>query len=61
MTLDQARSLGHSEVSITCDTDNVASARLIIKNGGHLVCRAIPVDSGKSLDRYVVRLASVTG
>jgi len=36
MALEEARRLGLKRVLVTCDRENVASARVILKNGGRL-------------------------
>ena len=56
LTLEKARARGLQRVLVTCDTDNVASARIIQKNGGHLVGEVISVHSGKPVSRYWIRL-----
>jgi predicted acetyltransferase len=56
MTLEQASVVGHSSVSLTCDSDNAASARMIAKNGGLLISSATSDNTGKERNRYVVQL-----
>lgn len=56
MTLKKAKGLGLERVLITCDTDNVESARIIEKNGGRLEARAISGKSGKKISRYWIGL-----
>lgn len=56
LTLDRARDLGLRDVLVTCDTDNVASARVIEKNGGRLVGRGVSEESGKMVNRYRIEL-----
>jgi predicted acetyltransferase len=56
MTLDKARDLGLSRVLVTCDTDNLASARIIRKNGGILSDEAISPRTGEPIARYWIEL-----
>lgn len=56
LTLERARNLGLDRVLLTCDTDYVASARVIEKNGGELQRRAISAKSGESISQYWIRL-----
>ena len=55
-TLEKARGLGLEEVLVTCDTDNMASSRIIRKNGGRLLGTGISDDSGKEVSRYRIVL-----
>jgi predicted acetyltransferase len=52
LTLEKARELGPRRVLVTCDTDNVGSARMIEKNGGRLENEEISPESGKLVSRY---------
>lgn len=54
--LEKARVLGLDRVLITCDTDNIASARVIQKNGGQFEDEVISDYSGKLVSRYWIRL-----
>lgn len=56
LTLEKARGLGLERVLLTCDTDNVASAGVIVRNGGEMRGRAITGRSGKMISRYWIRL-----
>lgn len=56
LTLAEARKLGLSRALLTCDTDNVASAKIIEKNGGRLQDRAVSKRSGKLISRYWIEL-----
>lgn len=56
LTLEKARDLGLTEVLLTCDTDNIASARIIEKNGGRLSEKAVSHKSGKLISRYWIEL-----
>ena len=56
--LGKARALlGLDRVLVTCNTDNVASARVIQKNGGVLENEVISDRSGKPASRYWIDLA----
>lgn len=57
LTLEKARERGLQRVRLTCDADNVASARIIEKNGGILSGQAISDDSGKWVKQYWIELA----
>ncbi len=58
LALDEVRNrhdaLGLDRVLITCDTDNIASARIIRKNGGVFESEVISDYSGKPVSRYWV-------
>jgi len=56
LTLQKARAMGMTRVLITCDTDNVASARIIETNGGALENRVIARETGKMKNRYWINL-----
>ena len=56
LTLEKAREMGLKRVMLSCDTDNVGSAKVIEKNGGRLEGRAISKRSGKQLSRYWIEL-----
>ena len=56
LTLEKARDLGLAEVLVTCDRDNVASVRVIEKNGGREVGWGVSEDSGKVVNRYRIVL-----
>jgi predicted acetyltransferase len=57
LTLQRAKSLGFKKVLITCDEDNVASARIIEKNGGRYENTVLSWESQKPKRRYWVDLA----
>jgi predicted acetyltransferase len=57
LTLEQARRIGLERVLITCDTDNVGSARIIEKNGGQLLDQIRVAGHDKSASRYWIELA----
>jgi predicted acetyltransferase len=57
LMLEEAWSrLGLRRVLITCDTDNVGSARIIQKNGGVFESEVRSDHSGKRVSRYWVDL-----
>ncbi len=56
LTLEEVRGLGLSRVLVTCDTDNVGSAKVIEKNGGRLESRGVSKRTGKLISRYRVEL-----
>jgi len=55
-TLERARDRGLRRVLVTCDTDNVASARIIQNNGGKFESEMISERSGKPVSRYWIEL-----
>lgn len=55
MALQKAREMGLAGVLITCDPKNVASARMIQKNGGRLLSES-PAASGRMTSRYWIDL-----
>ena len=56
LVLPQARWAGHRRVLVTCDTDNIGSARIIEKNGGVLNSYSVSLYSGKQVSRYWIEL-----
>ncbi len=56
LTLKRAKNLGLSRVLLTCDTDNIGSARIIEKNGGKHGGQAISKRSGKLISQYWIKL-----
>ena len=56
MVLEKAKELGLERVLITCDKDNVASARVIQKNGGKLESESVSKQTGKLKQRYWIEL-----
>jgi predicted acetyltransferase len=58
LTLQRARELGVERVLLTCDDDNLASARVIEKNGGQLENKVLSPRSGKLHRRYWVEEAT---
>jgi len=56
LTLQKARELGLTRVLITCDDDNVASARIIEKNGGVLEDKIMNEERNVPKRRYWIEL-----
>jgi predicted acetyltransferase len=56
LTLDCARELGLSRVLLTCDTDNIRSARVIMRNGGVLTSEGYSPLRGARVSRYWIAL-----
>lgn len=56
LTLEESRDLGLNRVLLTCDTDNIGSARIIEGNGGKLASQGISNSSGKPISRYWINL-----
>jgi predicted acetyltransferase len=56
LTLEVARRMGLVRVLVTCDKDNVASAGVILKNGGMLDSEVPSRSSGKLVQRYWITL-----
>jgi predicted acetyltransferase len=56
LTLEKARARGLERVFLTCDTDNLASAKIIEKNGGKLENQMIYEPTGKLISQYWIEL-----
>lgn len=56
MVLAKCRARGLGRVLVTCDRDNVASARVIQKNGGVLENEVVATETGKIKQRYWIEL-----
>jgi predicted acetyltransferase len=56
MTLEKAKNMGLSRVLLTCDRDNLASARIIQKNQGQLTSEGFLENSDKVIYRYWINL-----
>ncbi|MRR29181.1 GNAT family N-acetyltransferase [bacterium] len=56
LVLEEARSLGLSRVLVTCDDVNIASARVIEKNGGKLINKVVAEEDGQLVRRYWIEL-----
>lgn len=52
LTLEKSQDLGIERVRITCDTDNIGSARIIEKNGGILSGQMTYEGSGNQISQY---------
>ena len=57
LMLGRAREAGLDRVLLTCDIDNVASARVIEKNGGVLQFQGMIEGWGKPIAHYWIKLA----
>ncbi len=55
LTLKKAFERGITRVLVTCDTDNIPSAKIIQKNGGLLENETISGRSGKMISRYWIK------
>jgi predicted acetyltransferase len=56
IVLERARARGLDRVLLTCDTDNIASARIIEKNGGVLASQGVSPISQTYVSRYWIAL-----
>lgn len=56
LLLEKAQELGIERLLVTCDDNNIASARVIEKNGGKLADKVIKDDSKVPLRRYWIDL-----
>ena len=56
LMLEKAAELGLRRVLVTCDTDNIGSARIIEKNGGVMAGQAIAPDRGVQISRYWIEV-----
>jgi predicted acetyltransferase len=56
LTLEKAREFGLQRVFLTCDTDNIASAKIIEKNGGRLEKVTFYEPVGKQISQYWIDL-----
>jgi predicted acetyltransferase len=52
LTLEKARAIGIQRVRVTCDTDNIGSARIIERNGGMLSGYSVDPKNGKGTSQY---------
>lgn len=57
LALETFRQRGYQRVLITCNTDNQASARIIVKNGGRFDGESPSPHSGKPVSRFWVTLS----
>ncbi|TFG47244.1 MAG: GNAT family N-acetyltransferase, partial [Candidatus Brocadiia bacterium] len=58
LSLEKARDLGIKRVLVTCDDNNIASARVIENNGGKLADKIKKDDTEVLLRRYWIDLAT---
>lgn len=56
LAMGKARQLGIDRVLVTCDKDNIASARVILKNGGVLDSESYSEKAGRVTQRYWIDL-----
>lgn len=56
LTLAKAKDLGLNRVRLTCDADNIGSAKVIENNGGALSGRAFSEKSGVPILQYWIEL-----
>jgi len=56
LTLEKAKEKGIFQVLITCNSDNIASSGVIIKNGGRLASHGLSKQTDKSISRYWIDL-----
>ena len=56
LTLEKARDLGLRRVLLTCDSENIGSARIIEKNGGKLSGDAVSNRSGMLISQYWIEI-----
>ena len=56
-SLPMCRELGIQRVLVTCDEENEASRRTILKNVGVYASTAFEPDEGKNVQRYWIDLA----
>ncbi|HUU21313.1 MAG TPA: GNAT family N-acetyltransferase [Phycisphaerae bacterium] len=57
LTLERAREMGLTRALVTCDKSNLASARVIEKNGGRLASESYSEQVGRVTRRYWIDLA----
>ncbi len=58
--LEKAKALGLAGVLITCDTDNIGSAKIIVKNGGRFINGVVSPNTYKPISRYWIQLMEDT-
>ena len=56
LTLEKARNFGFKKVFLTCDTDNIASSKIIEKHGGKLENQMFYEPIGKLISQYWIEL-----
>ena len=58
LVLERARTLGIDRVLVTCDHDNVGSAKIIERNGGVETTTSVSEHSGKVVRRFWIDLST---
>jgi len=56
LMLEKARAFGLKRVFLTCDADNIASAKIIEKHGGRLENQIFYEETGKIISQYWIEL-----
>jgi predicted acetyltransferase len=56
LTLDKVHAMGIQRARVTCDTDNIGSARVIERNGGILSGHGVSPINGKQTSQYWIEL-----
>ena len=56
LTLEKAHDIGLKRAFLTCDADNIASAKIIEKNGGKLENQIFYEPKGKLISQYWIEL-----
>ncbi len=56
LTLEKACSMGIGRALVTCDKENIGSARVVQKNGGLLESEGLDPTDGKIMQRYWIEL-----
>lgn len=56
LMLEKARGHGLARVLVTCDADNIGSAKIIEKNGGEFDGQSVSERTGKFVSRYWITL-----
>jgi predicted acetyltransferase len=56
LALEKAKTRGLTRVLVTCDTDNIGSAKIIEKNGGKLSGQAISNHTKKPISQYWIEI-----
>jgi predicted acetyltransferase len=56
LTMEKAREIGLGRVLVTCYTENIGSARIILRNGGIPTTPTISPATGKQVSRYWIYL-----
>jgi len=56
LMLEEAKGSGLTGVLVTCDETNIASARVIEKNGGKMLNKVVSEESGELVRRYWIDL-----